>query len=309
MSKFFLDVEGLALYDQLMKDYIQKAISEDSATQEQIINDLVQFKDEADAKLTALESFKNETESILLNLATFKDSTESRLTEISTFEEETTQKVSEMEETLNTLNQLAQSNSAAIEIINGTGEGSIDKKVSDAIAKLVDNAPETFDTLKELSDWIENNEAESAVLIGKVNSNEQAIQSANEEIESAKTSIEEIKTSMGGFANKDEIKSYVDTQDESYYNSINSIYSLSIESLFKTKVLLQENQSVSEAITALQEDEILVLSENMIVSEDLNIPANVVIDGNGATFSGNVIISKAATIENATFTGPVTVSE
>ena len=294
MSKFFLDVEGLALYDQLMKDYIQKAIPEDLATQEQIINELAQFKDEADAKLTALESFKGETES--------------RLTEISTFEQETTQKVSEMEETLNALNQLTQSNSDAIEIINGNGEGSIEKKVSDAIAKLVDNAPETFDTLKELSDWIENNEAESAVLIEKVNSNEQAIQSANEEIESAKTSIEEIKTSMDEFANKDEIKSYVDTQDESYYNSINSIYSLSIESLFKTKVSLQENQSVSEAIGALQEDEILVLSENMIVTEDLNIPANVVIDGNGATFSGNVTISKSAVIENATFTGPVTVS-
>ena len=41
-------------------------------------------------------------------------------------------------------------NEAAIEIINGTGEGSI----KDAVAKLVNGAPEAMDTLKELADSI-----------------------------------------------------------------------------------------------------------------------------------------------------------
>ena len=41
-------------------------------------------------------------------------------------------------------------NEAAIEVINGTGEGSI----KDAVAKLVNGAPEAMDTLKELADSI-----------------------------------------------------------------------------------------------------------------------------------------------------------
>ena len=43
-----------------------------------------------------------------------------------------------------------------IDIINGEGEGSIKKAATDAVAKVVANAPEDFDTLKEVADWIAN---------------------------------------------------------------------------------------------------------------------------------------------------------
>ena len=43
-----------------------------------------------------------------------------------------------------------------IDIINGTGEGSIHKAAADAVAKVVADAPESFDTLKEVADWIAN---------------------------------------------------------------------------------------------------------------------------------------------------------
>ena len=43
-----------------------------------------------------------------------------------------------------------------INIINGTGEGSIHKAAADAVASVVANAPENFDTLKEVADWIAN---------------------------------------------------------------------------------------------------------------------------------------------------------
>lgn len=47
-------------------------------------------------------------------------------------------------------------NTAAIATLNGeaTVEGSVKKTVSDEIAKVVASAPESFDTLKEISDWI-----------------------------------------------------------------------------------------------------------------------------------------------------------
>jgi len=45
-------------------------------------------------------------------------------------------------------------NEDAIVVLNGEGEGSVKKAVADAIAGVVAGAPEDFDTLKEVADWI-----------------------------------------------------------------------------------------------------------------------------------------------------------
>ena len=45
-------------------------------------------------------------------------------------------------------------NEDAIGVLNGEGEGSVKKSVADAIAGVVASAPEDFDTLKEVADWI-----------------------------------------------------------------------------------------------------------------------------------------------------------
>lgn len=47
-------------------------------------------------------------------------------------------------------------NETAIGTLNGTGEGSVKKQVADAVASIVANADEDFDTLKEVADWIAN---------------------------------------------------------------------------------------------------------------------------------------------------------
>ena len=49
-----------------------------------------------------------------------------------------------------------QANTNAIGVLNGeaTVEGSVKKTVADEIAKVIADAPESFDTLKEISDWI-----------------------------------------------------------------------------------------------------------------------------------------------------------
>lgn len=48
-------------------------------------------------------------------------------------------------------------NKDAIEKLNGTGEGSVTNTVNEAVAKVVGDAPESFDTLKEIADWIGDN--------------------------------------------------------------------------------------------------------------------------------------------------------
>ena len=45
-------------------------------------------------------------------------------------------------------------NAEAIDVLNGTGEGSVAKIVATEIAKVIANAPESYDTLKEIADWI-----------------------------------------------------------------------------------------------------------------------------------------------------------
>ena len=47
-------------------------------------------------------------------------------------------------------------NTEAIDVLNGTGEGSVAKIVATEIAKVVANAPESYDTLKEIADWIKD---------------------------------------------------------------------------------------------------------------------------------------------------------
>ena len=67
----------------------------------------------------------------------------------------------------------------AIDILNGTGEGSVKYTVADAVATIVAHAPEDFDTLKEIADWIANDETGTLDLIGRV--------------EKAETDIENLK--------------------------------------------------------------------------------------------------------------------
>ena len=65
----------------------------------------------------------------------------------------------------------------AIAKLNGDDnvDGSVKKQVKDAINAVVDGAPETFDTLKEIADWIGSDESGTAELISKVNANTKAI--------------------------------------------------------------------------------------------------------------------------------------
>ena len=72
-------------------------------------------------------------------------------------------------------------NEDAIEVLNGTGEGSVSKQVTDAIAEVVASAPQDFDTLKEIADYIASDKTGAAELSNKVNANEAAIKAIQED--------------------------------------------------------------------------------------------------------------------------------
>lgn len=68
-------------------------------------------------------------------------------------------------------------NTDAITVLNGDGEGSVSKQVADAVAAIVADAPEAYDTLKEISDWISSHVDDAAAMNSQINTNKADIAS------------------------------------------------------------------------------------------------------------------------------------
>lgn len=62
-------------------------------------------------------------------------------------------------------------NADAIGILNGTGAGSVSKQVADAVASIVADAPEAYNTLKEISDWISSHASDASAMNSQINTN------------------------------------------------------------------------------------------------------------------------------------------
>lgn len=100
-------------------------------------------------------------------------------------------------------------NTTDIATLNGSGDGSVRKTVSDAIAEVIADAPESLDTLKEVSDWI-NTHGESASAMNtqiqenkrNIESNANRLTTSEENIESNRRNIESNSTKIQANADK-----------------------------------------------------------------------------------------------------------
>ena len=79
------------------------------------------------------------------------------------------------ESTIQNNTKRIEANETAISTLNGTGDGSVKKAVSDGIAEVVAGAPEDFDTLKEMSDWINSHESSASSMNSQIQDNKKAI--------------------------------------------------------------------------------------------------------------------------------------
>lgn len=68
---------------------------------------------------------------------------------------------------------------AKFDILDGTGAGSIQQKIAFAIAEIVADAPQDFDTLKEIADWISSHEDSAAAMNSAIQANAAAIENIN----------------------------------------------------------------------------------------------------------------------------------
>lgn len=70
---------------------------------------------------------------------------------------------------------------ATLNTLTGAGEGSITKSINDKIAEVVSEAPEAFDTLKEIADWVSEHETDALSMQGSITENARAISKETDE--------------------------------------------------------------------------------------------------------------------------------
>lgn len=90
--------------------------------------------------------------------------------------------------TVSSLETKITANSNVIDTLTGTGPESIDKKIADAVATIVSDAPEAYDTLKEMSDWIGSHEGDAAIMNSQINTNKTNIETLSSKV----STLEEI---------------------------------------------------------------------------------------------------------------------
>lgn len=116
----------------------------------------------------------------------------------------------------------------AVEILNGTGDGSVTKTVADEIAKVVAGADASFDTLKEISDWISTHGDSAAAMNSAIQDNAADIAELAELIgtlpegATSTTVIGYIAEAIaaigiGDYAKTTEVTAAINTALESYY--------------------------------------------------------------------------------------------
>lgn len=88
-------------------------------------------------------------------------------------------------------------NEAAIATLTGDGDGSVKDTVAYQIAQVVAGADESYDTLKEIADWISNHSTDAASMSSQINTN--------------KSDIAALKEKVGETAVADQISTAIDT--------------------------------------------------------------------------------------------------
>jgi len=107
-------------------------------------------------------------------------------------------------------------NTEKIATLNGDSslDGSVKKTVADEIAKVVGEAPESLDTLKEVSDWISSHSDSAAAMNTQITENKSGISSLNEKVnvieEDSATIKSDITNIKGTYSTKAEVEALSD---------------------------------------------------------------------------------------------------
>lgn len=191
-----LDIKYGNTYD------IELSETSTNAVQNQAITKKFKKLDEKNTKTD--NELSNIKSSVTATLSNAKSHTNSEITKVDnkinseisrakTSETNLSDRIDDLEEGLtNALNEAkkytdseVKNNTNKINILNGTGEGSVKKTVKDEIAKVVDGAPEQFNTLKEISEYLNSHEDVASGLVESIT-----------KLETEKLSVSDIDSSL-----------------------------------------------------------------------------------------------------------------
>lgn len=150
------------------------------------------------------------------------------------------------------IRNLINANTAAIGVLNGTGDGSVTKTVADAIAEIVAAAPESFDTLKEISDWISTHASDAAGMNSQINTNKTDIDNLKKLIGTLPESA--VSTTIVGYIAEYVEKALADSDLSQYAKAADLTAAVGRISTLEGKVAANEGAIAQNAsdIAALQ---------------------------------------------------------
>ncbi len=159
-----------------------------------IENDIENLQDTVSGHTTVLTKLDGDanTEGSVLNLiAAERTARESEDTGLTT-------RIGDLENDVEDLSDDVSANTAAITLLNKTDGtvGSVKKTVDDAIAAIVANAPNDFDTLKEISDWISTHADSAASMNTQITNLGSDVSNLQNRMENAEDNIDSLKTRM-----------------------------------------------------------------------------------------------------------------
>ena len=172
-------------------------------------------------------------------------------------------------------------NETAIGILNGEGEGSVKKQVNDAVAKIVSDAPEAYDTLKEISDWISSHADSASAMNSQINTN--------------KTDISALKTLIGELPESAESTTIVAYIAEAIGTS---------QSDLTDAIATAKSEAISTAATDATTKVDKALADSKTYTDD---KVKELADGQVETNKNDIstLQTKIATLESVTYT-PIT---
>lgn len=155
---------------------------------------------------------------------------------------------------------------------NTTPTKSISTMISEGIAKVVANAPASFDTLKEIADWISTHQNDASAMNTAINTNTTNITNLTTKVNTNTTNISTNTTQINGI--KGDITS-INSVLQSLTNEINTLKT----ELQNAKAEIAYLKSVAPVVTA--EDGFYVVDANDYIGFK--------VDNNGATDSATTI--------------------
>ena len=211
MAKY-LDYNGLKKYDELLKKW-------HAADQKEL-----------EDKIAAI--IGSESDSDFLSLSDLRLTHDADMAELRNLIADITGESESMSSIAELNQRIAELTSAVGTINNGdTGRsmravaGEVaEKAAQDEVAKIVDNAPAAFDTLKEIADWINSDGSAAAGLVDDVAQNTANIQHASDSIKSANDRIDALESILGSASDSDSVIDRLGDLEAKHAADVTNIY-------------------------------------------------------------------------------------